>query len=179
MGRIKAEKLSTADLTAYIHWLQTPSAHHTVGVGNGGTRPPKDKIFVIPFNVDLPPQTFAHGSALQSAVAALETKVANHIVKVLAVGDHAIPLKKYSAARVSQRTGMAPGQAKTSHILSDRQYIPRGGHSLSIPFGKSSATAIEDETGVFEQVLLPLFQTANALPPGESVTLIKEKFVPF
>lgn len=178
MARIKSRKLNAADLTAYVKWLQTPSLQHTVGIGNGKARGPSDDMYVIPFNITLPPNTYATSKGLASAKSAIENLVTGHVTFTLPAGDFGVPLKKYSAARVSRRTGISKGQPKPSHILSDRTYTPYGGTSYSLPFGKNTTQSTASEVDVFEQVVKPIFAPGGVKPAGEELTLIKEKFVP-
>lgn len=176
MGAIKSKNLRGATLTAYVEWLRTPSRHHTVGVGNGPDRPPRDRLFIHPFNVRMPTNMVAKASASSTAYSAIESKVAGYVQTILEPTSSARGLREYSPARVVFKTGVATkGGARTSHIT-NREYLNYGGNSVTVPFGKSGAEANETEAFVFRTIRQRFANNFGAIPAGQQVTLIKEKF---
>lgn len=176
--RLKVANLDTTQLNSYVDWIETAARRHTVGIGNGKAKSPKTDMYVHPFNVGLPPGVIAYCTCLETAFTSLHAKVAVHSFSPLPAGERAIGIKFYSPARLSHATGLlAKGQSYPSHITTRpyNKYTDPGTIILSIPFGRTSNSAIETEIDAFEN-LKAGFEINGAIPAGQKVTLIQEKF---
>lgn len=176
MGKLIYTRLTGTRLTSFIEWARTEAKQHTVGIGNGADRPPATQLFVYPFNVKMPTGMLAKASALSTAWTAAKEQVNQYVVDVLPSGTAARGVRQYSAARVVHGISRSnKGSAKTSHITG-ASYLSYGGRSLSVPFGKTTATAAEKEVDNFRLIFARFATASGSLPAGQEVTLLKEKF---
>lgn len=174
MPRAKPQKFHPAAKQRYIAWLRDPALHIIGGPGSRGTRPPGDHLYIIPFNIALPPLLYAKSSSTATAYTTLEPAITGHVLNALPQGEFGRRLKDFKAARLVRKTGVSAGSTATSHITG-QTYLKRGGTSKSIPFGKSTAGANETEEDVYATAVNH-FSGGGTLPVGEQITLVKEIF---
>lgn len=119
-------------------------------IGTKGNRPPSVKLYIQPFSVDLGDAVFVEASALQTATSAMQgnAAVASHVKLAAAVTgatNKKLKLSSFTSARLIRKTqSSAQGVAKKSD-LTGLDYLRYASTSLSIPFGRKSATEVQSE----------------------------------
>ena len=152
MGRfaLKASrgKFSQLVIDTYTAYLKDPSV--AAQKNPVSDRPPTQKLFVLPFTRELPANYFASASASAPVVtlylAKVNTGAGTRAKEELTFPtEFSLRLDGFRAARINIRSGVSSTGTKEKSKTSGLPYKAYGGHSVSIPFGRSNNTETLDE----------------------------------
>jgi hypothetical protein len=165
--RVLRGQRGTAAKTKFLNHLEgldTVSA-----IGTRGNRPDSNKLYIIPFGIQLGAGVLLEQSALVNSYAALKAALGTHTKDTIQAQSTGIKIRSARAARVSATSGQSTTATVKTSKLTGLKYADYGGKSVSAPFGKSSITATEVELDVFELI------RASIPTNYKSIHLIQEK----
>lgn len=169
-SRILAASRYYAAIDNYIAYI-TDATKRGGNVGNGTARPESQRMYIIPFGVDLPASTYAVTSGNKASRTTYATHVSTINYTSLNNTQRGIKISGYRAARLIIASGRSTtGVVKTSKVTG-MKYLSYGGKTTSIPFGKDTAELTKEQDAVFTDAAAAI-QAANA---GLIVTLQPEK----
>jgi hypothetical protein len=163
---LEAAKLYSA-VDNYIKHI-TDSSKRGTRVGSGRARAKSKVVFIRPFAIDLPADTFVRQTCAESAYNSYASQFSGNIEDA-AGSATVLKLAGFKAARAIITTGRSSqGVAKTSAVTG-LKYLSYGGQSTSIPFG-TNTTATDQMLDVFNAAKTAI-QTGTA---GAIVSLQEE-----
>lgn len=116
-------------------------------IGTKGNRPDSITLYINPFGLELPPDTFVQASALAPSWTALKGEVASRAKETISATQKVLKLSGFKAARVVRRTKDASGTVTTSK-LTGLKYLKYNSTSTSVPFGQTGETDSQGEARV-------------------------------
>jgi hypothetical protein len=164
---LEAAKLYSA-VDNYIKYI-TDSTKRGARVGSGTPRKKSKTVFIRPFAIDLPADTYVRQTCAEAAFTSYGGNFTGNITDSAGTAT-ILKLADYKAARAVIVTGRGNGVAKTSAVTG-LKYLSYGGNSTSIPFGTNSS-ATDQMLDVFNAA-----KTAITAGGGNVLVSLQEEVV--